>query len=375
MNKQPPYPSAPSDQALLQIDLGAMTRNYAELAARANPAQTACVVKSDAYGLGMEAVSKALLEKGCRTFFVAQAHEGARLRQITRKMTQDADIYVLNGLAPTSAETLLKHNLIPCLGSLEEIAEWRGLVPSSGAGASSRAALHIDTGFNRLGLPLDDIDKVAGFNPHLVMSHLACGDEPAHKMNAQQLKAFTTCLEKFPDSKASLANSAGVLMGAAFHFDLTRVGTAMYGGAAILDDSSPCATTLETVVSLYAPVLQTKFVQQGQSIGYGARFTAPKDMEIAVLALGYGDGFTRQLSEAGANASYRGALCPIIGRISMDLLALDISATDSPPQRGDFVEMIGDTIKIEPLARQAGTISYELFTQLGTRYKRQYISN
>lgn len=361
MSNPLPNPTELSDQPLLRIDLGAMTRNYKVLSQLAKGAETACVVKSNAYGLGIAPVTNALLGAGCKTFFVAQAQEGETLRPLA----PDAEIYVLNGLAPTSASLLTNYNLIPCLGTLEEIVEWQSVA------ADKPAALHIDTGFNRLGLPLSDISKVKNFSPHILMSHLACGHDPAHEMNASQVEAFKTCRSAFPNSKASLANSAGVLMGEAYHFNMTRVGTAMYGGAALLDHSS----ALETVVYLHAPVLQTKHVAKGQTVGYGASYLAQQDMKIAILALGYGDGFTRHLSGEGsakAFTAYQGQECPIVGRVSMDLLALDITGLENQPQRGDFVELIGDTVKIEPLAKRAGTISYELLTQLGTRYKRQY---
>ncbi len=345
------------DQAILYIDCAALAKNYAFLAKKSAPAETACAIKADAYGLGLEPVAKTLLKSGCKTFFIARMQEGVELR----RLAPQANIYVLNGLTPDSFATIKAHELIPCLGSLAEITEWQ-------AQAEARpAALYIDTGFNRLGLPMDDIDKIKNFTPQLVMSHLACADTPAHKMNTHQLAAFTACREKFPNSKASLANSAGVLMGKAFHFDMTRVGLGLYGGAPLEDES----TALHTVVHLLAPILQLRHVKTGQSIGYGANFTATQDMHIAILALGYGDGFPRCLS-GQAHATFNNTLCPIVGRISMDLLAIDITHLKNCPQRGDFVEMIGDTIKIDTLARQANTISYELLTQLGTRYKRQY---
>lgn len=359
--------ATPLDHAHLRVDLAALKANYLHYKRLSDSSETAAVVKADAYGIGLSQAATTLHDAGCRTFFVAQASEGARLRDILTAHNRDAVIYVMNGFLSGSQAFFQNHKLRPCLGSLDEVNNWI----AEGGGAAS---LHVDTGFNRLGLPQADIHNLpAAFSPALVMSHLACADEPDHPMNTQQLKAFETAKAHFQGIPASLANSAGALMGANYHHDMLRVGIGLYGGSPNIDVTK----SGKVVVSLYAPVLQTRTVQAGETIGYGATFTAETQMRIAVLSIGYADGFPRLMGRGdkdplSAHVAFGQQVCPLVGRVSMDLLAVDISDLESDIQRGDLAEIFGHTISLDTVSQQAGTISYEILTQLGSRYKRVY---
>ncbi|MGC6511695.1 MAG: alanine racemase [Parvibaculales bacterium] len=359
--------AAPHDHACLRVDLSALAANYLHYKALSDTAETAAVVKADAYGVGLSKAAPALHEAGCRSFFVAQAGEGARLRETLKSEKREAVIYVMNGYLEGAWAFYQTHHLRPCLNSLAEVQLW----VSAGGGA---AALHVDTGFNRLGLPQADINNLPDdFTPALLMSHLACADTPDHPMNKKQLADFEEKKKYFKDVPASLSNSGGALLGSAFHQDLIRVGIGLYGGSATLDAIS----ANRPVVTLLAPVLQTRTVRSGETIGYGATFTAEKDMQVAILAIGYADGFPRLLSRHDndahfARVAFGDRLCPLVGRVSMDLLAVDISELDTSLQPGDMAEIFGPRIPVDAVAQQAGTISYEILTQLGSRYKRVY---
>src|SRR6185295_2853708 len=258
--------SAPA-AARLTIDLGALAGNWQRLAARVGETTaTAAVVKADAYGIGLEPAAESLAEAGCHTFFVALPDEGVRLRQTVR----DAAIYVLNGLIPGSADVLVAHDLRPVLSSMPEIEEWRAV---KAAGVDTSAALHVDTGMNRLGLSVSDARWLAeehelleAIQPSLLMSHLACADMPEHPLNRKQLTAFRAVRILLPNIPASLANSGGIFLGADYHFDLVRPGVALYGGIAVVDVPNP----MRAVVTLQAPVLQVRDVRRDETIGYGA---------------------------------------------------------------------------------------------------------
>lgn len=376
MTLTPYQQNEPLDQAVLTIDLAALIANYRWLDKQAGKAETGCVVKANAYGLGLAEIANALLAAGCQTFFVAQAKEGEALRAVTKTAT----IYILNGLAMGSAAWFAKHDLRPCLNAVGELAEWVAFCAAEKQ--AYPAALHIDTGFNRLGLreaDLADIDS--DFTPALIMSHLACADMPDHPMNAAQLARFQNALTHFPNAKASLANSAGILLGDAYHFDMVRAGIGLYGGRPDSNDKQgqqgqQARAHVQPVITLQAPILQIRTIKAGETVGYGADFTAEKNMRIAILAIGYGDGYMRQISQTAppfAQAACNGTRLPIIGRISMDLLAVDISALpETQAERGTLLEFIGAHISLDEIAQQAGTISYEILTRLGTRARRVY---
>jgi len=374
--------SEPLDQAVLTIDLVALIANYRWLDKQAGKAETGCVVKANAYGLGLGEIAKAVLDAGCQTFFVAQAQEGKALRAVTKTAT----IYILNGLPSGYAAWFAKHKLRPCIGTPAELAEWVAFCAAEKQ--THPAALHIDTGFNRLGLSEAEVANIdSDFTPALIMSHLACADMPDHPMNAAQLTRFENALTHFPNVKASLANSAGILLGDGYHFDMVRAGIGLYGGTPYSAEyqgqegqhgqqAQAARAHLQPVITLQAPILQIRTIKAGETVGYGADFTADKNMRIAILAIGYGDGYMRQISQAPppfAQAACNGTRLPIIGRISMDLLAVNISALpEAQAQRGTLLELIGAQIPLDAVAKQAGTISYELLTRLGTRAIRVY---
>ncbi|BCJ90835.1 alanine racemase [Terrihabitans soli] len=351
----------------LTIDLSAIAANYKLLASRAAPAECAAVVKADAYGLGVPSVAQALWTAGARTFFVAHVFEARALRAAL----PEAIIYVLSGLNPGSASILLEINARPVLGSPGEVEEW----VAKGGGAS--AALHIDTGMNRLGLSLSEAEETAqknAFRPSLVMSHLACADVPNHPLNKEQLTAFEAVRQLFPDTPASLANSAATLSGGAYRFDLCRPGIALYGGNPFHPHPAP---DLKPVVKLQTRIVQLREAGRGEKVGYGGEETLGRPSRLAILSLGYADGFIRAAgsrdAQKGAEVIIAGKSCPLVGRISMDLIAADI--TDLPEnavKRGDYATVLGDGITIDELAQKAGTIGYEILTRLGPRFERIY---
>lgn len=349
----------------LTVDLAALQRNWRHLAGLSEGAEAGAVVKADGYGLGLEPVAKALWEAGARTFFVAHAHEGERLRAARG----EAVIYVLNGLPPGGADRMLATQLRPVLGSMAELDEWLAH-PND----EKPAALHVDTGMNRLGLSPGEAEGLSGSGRDLscialLMSHLACADEADHALTARQADTFARLRRHFPDMPASLANSAGILRGGLAH-DLTRPGIALYGASALAEPSA-----LETVAYLHAPVIQLRDVAAGETVGYGATWTARRPTRAAILSAGYADGFVRAAGssddERGHVAWHDGQALPLIGRISMDLIAVD--ATDTPNlMRGDMVELLGPHAHVDHAARAAGTIGYEFLTGLGRRYERIY---
>ncbi|MDF2996133.1 MAG: alr [Xanthobacteraceae bacterium] len=370
---RPPRAGIPEAEAggILTIDLGALSANWRDIAGRVAPAECAAVVKGDAYGTGLESSAQALWEAGARTFFVALLSEGRRLRE----RLPDAVIYVLNGLFAGTEESHRELRLRPVLGSLAEIACWSDYC--AGLGTRLPAAVHVDTGMNRLGLApseavgLAETREEIGFELALLMSHLACADEPGHPLTARQLEDFRALAKLFPGVPASLANSAGSLSGTDFHFDLARPGVALYGGKARAD-----MAPLRPVVTLELRISQVRDVHAGETIGYGAAATAREPRRVAILAAGYADGIPRLAGSSdarrGAEAIVAGQRCPLIGRISMDLMAIDITALPEDTVRaGDLVTLLGDEIGVDELARHGETIGYEILTSLGRRYHRR----
>ena len=367
-------PSPSADPALaggrLTIDLAALAENWRTLAERAGSAATAAVVKGDGYGIGIAPAAEALAEAGCHTFFVALPEEGLRVREAVR----DAAIYVLNGLLPGAAERYAAVDLRPVLGSWPEIEEWAAFRK---AGGTTGAALQVDTGMNRLGLTPAEARKLAerrelagALGLTLVMSHLAAADTPEHPLNRKQLTAFRAVRTLLPDIPASLANSAGIFLGRDFHFDLVRPGVALYGAAAAAGVSP-----LRPVVTLEARVLQVRDGKRGETVGYGATETLERPARIAIVGVGYADGYHRRAGAAGrrrgARARLHGQDAPIVGRVSMDLIALDVTDIHGV-ERGDWAELFGPNIPVDEVADAADTIGYELLTGLGRRYARSY---
>ena len=375
MLKPAPATAIPPDaRAVLTINLSALRANWATLNRAAGSATCAAVIKADAYGLGIEELARALRDEGGETFFVATLTEARRVREVQ----PGAAIYVLDGLLPGAAPVYAGFDLRPCLSSLAEIEEWAAF--GKATGRRVRAAVHIDTGMNRLGLPPDEVEQLAlnaeifdHFEMALVMSHLACADEPDHPMNEAQRTHFDSLRAKLPTAPASLSNSAGVFLGAKYHYNLVRPGIAMYGGRASADAPNP----MRWVVKLQARILQVRTVAVGETVGYGASYTVERPTRIATLACGYADGFLRALSGTDAKPGPVGFIgaypVPIVGRVSMDLITVDV--TDVPENqaaRGAWVEVLGARTTVDDLTDRAGTIGYELLTRLGRRVHRVY---
>ncbi|HWA23171.1 MAG TPA: alanine racemase [Caulobacterales bacterium] len=338
-------PEAPRRLARLTVCPQAAGANWKFFAAR-SAGETGAVVKADGYGLGADLIAPALAAAGARTFFVATLGEGLSLRSL---LGETPAIYVFNGPAPGESAAYAQAALIPVLNSPAQIALWDGAMAH---------ALHIDTGMNRLGLKPNELSAANGLKPLMVMSHLACASDPAHPKNAAQRARFTEIAARFPDARKSLAASGGVLLGRDYTFDLTRPGIGLYGGGA-LDEANP---PLSVVATLEAPILQVFDLPIGETVGYGATFTAAAPIRAATVALGYADGWLRSLSGKGYG-HIGGALCPLLGRVSMDLVTIDISAAPNA-REGDLVEFLGANAKLDDVAVRAGTISYEVLTNL-----------
>lgn len=350
---------ASKSSARLSIDLSAIARNYQFLDSQGS-FQTACAVKADAYGLGMVSVAPALEQAGCRLFFVATLEEGIALRALL----PDCEIAILGGLYRGAESEYTRHNLIPVLNTPDDIARAQG---------QQSVILHFDTGMNRLGLRATDFDweQMAALPPlRAVMSHLACADEIDHTMNEAQRLAFDdVCAHFTPETQRSFANSAGIFHGTSYHYDIARPGMALYG----LNPTPHTDNPMHDVVSLSVRVLQVCEAKAGESIGYSATHYFDKDTPIATVAFGYADGILRSLSHSSA-LYWRGYKLPILGRVSMDLVSVDLSAVPESerPLPHDWVEFIGPNQTADDIARDANTIGYEILTSLGARYERTY---
>jgi alanine racemase len=352
--------------AILHIDLAAIAENWRLLAARAAPGAVAGVVKANAYGLGADKVAPALRAAGCRHFFVAHLAEGIALRET---LGSGPVIAVLNGFAPGADSDAA---LVPVLNSLGDVLAHAAAGRS--AGQARRALLHLDTGMARLGLDaveqarlVADHSLLAGLDLLYIMTHLACADEPDHPLNAEQATRFDRACAALPRLPRSFANSSGLFLGADYASDLARPGCALYG----INPTPGLPNPLRQVLRLEAPVLQIREIPAGASVGYGASFMAARPSRIATIAVGYADGYLRSLSGQGG-AAYRGLMLPLVGRVSMDLITLDV--TDVPGLvPGDAVTLIGGAAPSpDDLAARAGTIGYEILTSLGARYRRAY---
>lgn len=358
----------------ITVDLTAYADNWRFLRDQVsgNGAQTKCaaMVKADGYGISIEKAVPTLVAAGCQTFFVATPDEGIAVKTANNDVT----VYILNGLLPGCTEAYIHHQLIPVLNTVDEIYEW------TDTANNKPAALHIDTGMNRLGLREAEAKALSKnaqilskLKLDLIMTHLACGDTPSSLMNGCQLSAFKQICDLFPGIPRSLCNSAGIFNGKAFHLDLVRPGIALYGGAAL--NAHHTDNPMKTVVKAEARILQIRDVKEHESIGYGAAEITSRNCRVAVISAGYADGYIRQAGSTtktrGACAYANGHKVPLIGRVSMDLIAIDV--TDVPDlKRGDFVELFGPHVNISEIASHADTIDYEFLTGLGKRYARVY---
>ncbi len=340
--------------ATLTIDLDAITANWRALD-RLTDVETAAVIKADAYGLGAAKVGPALATAGARQFFVAAAEEGVILR---RAIGEGPRISVFSGHMPGDADLIRAGDLTPLVNSVDQLLLHVENLPGHPFG------LQLDSGMNRLGMEPAEWSAVRDIavsqGPTLIMSHLACADDPGHSMNAQQLRAFNEMTEGV-DIPRSLAATGGVLLGAAYHFDLTRPGVGLYGGLPFAD--------AVPVVTLDVPVIQVRDVAAGESVGYGNAFVADRETRVATVAAGYADGLIRAMG-AKARFTADGVVLPVIGRVSMDLITVDVTTLGVVPEH---LQLLGQHQSVDMVAEFAGTIGYEILTSLGARYDRVYL--
>jgi len=364
--------------AVLTINLDAITSNYQSLTDRLGGVKPAAVVKADGYGLGAGPVAVTLANAGCRVFFVAHLEEGIGLRNSLNAAGDsdfvNAEIHILGGLMPDTQDTYDAIRLIPVLGSLDQIHTWKQYCDR--LDRPLPCDIHADTGMCRLGLPPDELAKleiepgrVDSLNINLVISHLACADEPDHPKNTEQLDAFRHVRKVLPQGRASLANSSGIFLGSDYHYDLARPGAALYGIAPVPGRANPMAQ----VIRLQGKIAQVRGVDTPETVGYGATHRAEGTARIATVPVGYADGYLRHLSSKGSG--YIGNFpVPVVGRVSMDLITLDITGV---PEHlcapGALVDLIGPNNPVDQIAEEAGTIGYEILTSLGNRYHRVYV--
>ncbi|SLN47990.1 alanine racemase [Oceanibacterium hippocampi] len=370
--------------ATLTIDLDAIARNYATLCDRATPARVAGVVKANGYGLGADRVASRLWKAGCRDFFVALPEEGIRLRRHFRRYppagpdggAEAPRIHVLCPMIRGIEADLVAHDLIPVLNNPAELALWAAATARHGR---LPAALHLDTGMTRLGFIESELDmlsekpELAGaLDIRFVMTHLACADLPEHPLNEEQRRLFSAMRDRLPAPlralPASFANSSGIFLGPAFHGEMVRPGVALYGVNPTPSRPNPMAQ----VVQLQGKIVQVHEIDRGRTVGYGAAHPVTRKARIATVPVGYADGYLRALGGQG-HCAVNGVRVPIVGRISMDLTTLDVSALpEAATPIGTPVELIGPTVSLDELAGNAGTIGYEILTGLGRRYHRVY---
>lgn len=364
----------------LTIDLNALADNWRSMNARSGRARAAAVLKADAYGLGIDEAAPALYAAGARDFFVANAEEGADLRPLV----PEGRIYILAGMWPGNEALFFDNDLVPVINSEEQLAVFMAALSERG---DHPCVLHVDTGMNRLGLSVEeaaalanDPARPASFSPVLIMSHLACADDPGNPLNGYQLRRFREATAAFEGVDASLANSGGVFLGNDYHFNLTRPGIAVYGGEAVNDVANP----MKPVVTAEARIIQVRNVASGGHASYGASARFNRDSRIATVAVGYADGYhrsvsgggvtLRQATPSGAFGFLHGQKVPHVGRVTMDLSLFDV--TDLPENAvrpGDYIELFGRHIAVDDVARAGGTIGYEMLTSLGHRYERHYV--
>lgn len=362
----------PGSTAELLVDLSALRSNYCTLCEMTGSVVGA-VVKANAYGLGLEPVVKALAAEGCQTFFTAYTHEALALRALL----PGAEIYVFSPQIFRDAAQLVAHELKPCLYDLPSVLHFCAAAKANGKKA--QAALHVETGINRLGVSAENLDIILAHSElhhieiDMVMSHLACADEPDHALNALQLSRFRDIVARCGNVRASLANSAGLFLGEDYHFDLVRPGIALFGHD---PHYRHCQPRVQPVATLQAPLGQIKTVAAGEHIGYGATVRCDRDTTIGVILAGYADGIPRCLTEPGVrhHVGLGGAKVPLLGRASMDLITADLTGLPGDAAAvGCQVEFFGSQVAIETAAENANTIPYEILTGVGPRVKRSYL--
>jgi alanine racemase len=358
---------------ILTINLDAIVANWRALGTHALPAECAAVVKADAYGCGTEPVARALTKAGCKTFFVATLEEARR----TRAAAPGTTIYVLDGFFAGTGPAFASIDARPVIGDLTELAEWDSFRAVNGW--RGEAAIQVDTGMNRLGIGVDEalslVPRIQAGNHGiaLVMSHFVISETPGHTLNGRQLGAFRKVTGRFSGVDASMANSSGIFLGSQAHFDMVRPGAALYGLNPTPDSNNP----MQAVVEIKARIAKVRNIDKGDSVGYGATWHARRPTRLAIITVGYADGYFRAAGGAdgvrSAEVIVAGRRCSIAGRISMDLMAIDV--TDVPERevrRGDLVTMIGEGITIDEVGHHFGSVGYEVLTSLGSRYRRIY---
>ncbi len=373
------HPDTLGSQATLTIDLGALAANWQLLRQQGGAAECGAVIKADAYGIGLEPAARALQTAGCRTFFVAHVSEALRARAVLGSDPSHI-VYVLNGLLPEPGlvDLYRAHDLRAVLGSLDDVERWQR------EGSGLAAAIHVDTGMNRLGLSLEELRQLVanhaagtlGFPISLLMSHFISSEIADSTLNARQIATFDTARSILPDVPGSLCNSSGLFLSGKPVHDLTRPGYAMFGGNPTPDAPNP----MRPVVHLSARILRLREIATGETAGYNAQWTAKRPTRLGVIGVGYADGLPRNAmatdAHSGGEAIVAGVRCPFAGRVSMDLTIIDI--TDVPlvdVRVGMPVELLGSTISVDDLGQRADTIGYEILTNLGARYHRVYVDD
>lgn len=359
----------PSVSGYLEIDLAAITDNYHALQSKLGSVACGAVVKADGYGFGAAQVSQKLAQKGCTYFFVAHLEEGLALRQVL----PDSKIYVFSGLFPGTAKAFIDAQLIPVINNYVTLEEW--LSYASVLNQSMPLVLHIDTGMSRIGMDRDDVKKMienwpnfSCANIHFLMSHLACSENLSHPMNLQQLEQFQKIKEIFPRLKGSLASTEGIFLGSNYHFDIVRAGKGLFG----LYQSPDSTVVLKSCLTLKGRVVQIRTAFKGEFVGYGATCTLTRDSRLAVVGIGFADGYFRGLSNKGYML-IEGYTVPVLGRISMDYTVVDV--TDIPESllyRGMWADVFNSTLTLDESAKAIGTISREISTHFGQRLFRVY---
>ena len=356
--------------SFLVIDVDAIVSNYQTLRAKLSRAHCAATLKANAYGLGVTKIASALDKAGCSTFFVATLDEAIELRKILNDNKKS--ILVLNGFLTGTGAIFKRYNITPVLNNFCQLEKWVDF--NTTLEKRQKAALHLDTGMNRLGLDNKDIERLVKnpqiffkANIYMLLSHLACSDEPENTMNKRQLLKFHSLIRCLPRVTASLSNSGGIYLGTKFHLDLVRPGLALYGSV-----PGHLEHNLTNCISLYGRVLQLREVDKGQLIGYGGTYEVSKKSCIATIGVGYADGYQRSLSGL-STVFHRGSPLPVVGRISMDSITVDVSSLpDNKLREGNFVELLGKNFTIDQAASLAQTVPYEMITGLGRRHFRYY---
>jgi len=358
-------------KSILEINLARVVENYKTMS---KSIKTGCivapVVKANGYGLGAAPISESLYKSGCKAFCVAYVEEAIQIRE----KIPSAEIYVFHGVQQSDLEIAHRKNLIPVLNDLYQIELWNSYAAKNNK--KLPAVIHVDTGMGRLGLTESNIEKIANnedfcsfIDIKYIMSHPSCADDPERKENAKQLEELKKISALFPDTKISFANSAAIMLGNEYHFDMVRPGCSLYG----INPMPSKPTPVQQVATLKAEVIQIRNIEKDQAISYSGRYQAKKGDRIATVLCGYADGYLRCLTGKGS-AHFEGMRLPIVGTVTMDMVMIDISKVpENRLQYMNYVELLGDHITVDELAQSANTIGYEILTSLGNRFKRVYV--